>query len=96
MQSRDIFFEDDLHKLHQRGNDQNEHDGLQIAEAVGVKQQLLNRPGHSCSQHHNEDNRNGHAGGRIKLLGNAQKRAYAEEFSERVVIHQNAAQKNNC
>jgi len=41
VQSHDILLQEDLDELHEDCNDQNEHDGLQIAQTGGVQNMVV-------------------------------------------------------
>ena len=86
MQRGDRFLHKGLDELYQRGDDQNEHSGLHVADAVRVQQQVLDGPGRGSCQDHDEDNGYGHTDGRVQFLGNAQERADAQEAHQDVVI----------
>ena len=95
VQRGDILLQDDLNQLHQRGDDQNEDDGLHIAQVVGVEQVVLDGPGNSGCKEHNEDNCDGHTRCLIQLLGNTEEGADTKELGENVVINQSSS-KDYC
>ena len=95
VQRNDILLQEDLDELHQNCNDQNEHDGLQIAQTGGVQNKDLQREGHSRSHEHDEDDSAGHTHSGVKLLGNAQERADAIELHQHVVVDKDHAEEDS-
>ena len=80
------LFEDHFHQLYQRGDDQNENDGLHIAQVVLIQQVGLDGPGGGGGQHHDEGHGKAHADGGIQLFGDAEERADAQRFGEDEVL----------
>ncbi len=51
----------DIDHLNERGDHENESDGLEIAHAEGLENEVLQGPGDSRSGGHHEDDRTTHA-----------------------------------
>ena len=80
---------------YQCGDNQNEYDGLQVSQTIGLQQHIIDGPGsRSCHQHY-KDNRSAHAHCRIQLLGYTQEGADTQELGQRVVVNQDRAEQNN-
>lgn len=68
IQSRHGFFQDGFNQLHQRCNDQNEHNHLQVLHVVGLEQVLVDWESNRSGNKHNRDNSHAHAGCGVQLL----------------------------
>ena len=94
VQGGDVLFQDDLHQLHQGGDDQDEHDGLKVFQLQAVEHEVLDGIGDGGGQQHHEDDGHAHAGGLVQLLGHAQEGADAQELGQHVVVHQDGRHDN--
>ena len=74
------FLQDDLHHLHQRGDDEDEGDGLQILKAEGVEHVFLYQPGDDGGERQHEGYCRRHAQRGLDLLGYAEERTDAQEL----------------
>ena len=92
VQCNNILLQEDLDELHQHCNDQDEHDGLQVAQVSGVQNEDLE--GNGRCHEHDEDDGAGHTNRRIQLFGNAQERADTVELHQHVVVHQDHAEED--
>ena len=94
IQCNHVLLEEDLDELHQNSNDQNEHDGLQVAQTSRVQNEDLDGEGNSRCHEHDEDDGAGHTNRRIQLFGNAQERADTVELHQHVVVDQDHAEED--
>ena len=94
IQCNHVLLEEDLDELHQNSNDQNEHDGLQVAQTSRVQNEDLDGEGNGRCHEHDEDDGTGHTNRRIQLFGNAQERADTVELHQHVVVDQNHAEED--
>ena len=81
IQCNDVLLEEDLDELHQHSDDQNEHDGLQVAQTSRVQNEDLDGEGNGRCHEHDEDDSTGHTNRRIQLFGNAQERGRCRRTS---------------
>ena len=87
VQRRNIALEHDLHELHQRRDDKDEHDRLHIGKVdLPCQQEVINGPCDSRCEHLDKDDRKAHARRLIELFRHAEERADAEEFDEHIVV----------
>ena len=80
IESRRHFLKHDFDQLYQRGNDQNESDGLQILEAEGVEHVFLYQPGNDGGKCQHKRDSCRHAQRGINLLGYTEEWTDAEEL----------------
>ena len=95
IQWRQELLEGHFHQLYQRGDDQDEYDGLHIAQLVLIQQIGLDGPGGGGGQYHNKGNGDAHADGGIQLFGNAEERADTQSLGEDEVLRQNSRKQND-
>ena len=90
VERRADFLQDDLHHLHQGGDDEDEGDGLhEFVQPQGNQDVLVHEPGHQGGQGQHEDDGCAHAQGRGGFLGGAQEGANAQELAEDHIVDQN-------
>ena len=80
------LFQEHLHELHQGGDDQDEGDGLEVAEVVGREQEFLHAPGDDRGHGGHEDHGQPHADGHARILGRTDERAVAQVLRQHDVV----------
>ena len=87
VERRADFLQDDLHHLHQGGDDEDEGDGLhEFVQPQGNQDVLVHEPGHQGGQGQHEDDGCAHAQGRGGFLGGAQEGADAQELCQYYIV----------
>ena len=74
------LLQNNLDQLHQRGDDEDKGDGLQILQAEGVEHVFLYQPGDDGGQRQHKGDGGRHAQRGVNLLGYAEERTDAEEL----------------
>jgi hypothetical protein len=78
-----------FHELDQGGNNQDEHDRLQVFKFKRDQKKVLDIPGNCGSHRHDKDNGHPHSNGRLDLLGYAHERTKAEKTRQDNVVDEN-------
>ena len=94
IERRRHLLQHDLHHLHQRGDDQDEGDRLQILQAEGVEHVFLYEPGDDRGQRQHEGDGSRHTQRGVNLLRYAKERTDAQELCQHDVVHEDGANEN--
>ena len=82
------FLQDDFDHLHECGDDEDEGNRLQVAEAVGVEHELLDEVSDNRGQREHEGHGHTHARGGADLLRNSEEGADSEELRQDDIVNE--------
>ena len=85
------LFQRQLHDLHQRGNHQNESDGLHKFQMQRDQQIIFDNVSEKRGDSHDESNGQSHAQRSFGLLGNAEERTDAQKLRHDKVVDQHTS-----
>ena len=86
IECRRYFLQDDLHHLHQRSDDEDEGQRLQVLQAQRIEHKVLYEPRHDSGERHHKGHGGSHAQRGVYLLRHAQERADAEELRQDDIV----------
>ena len=86
MKGGDILFQNDLNKLNERRDNENEYDSLKILKLKLFKKEIVYGVSYRCRKYHYEGYGNAHSRRLTYLFGNSEEGADAEKLCQNVVI----------
>ena len=95
MESRQEPLHGDVDELHQRGDDEDERERVDVAETVGREQPAVDAPRHSRGNGHHEHDGAGHTKRGLRLLRDAKERTAPEKAAQDEVIDEDGPDENH-
>ena len=87
IQARAETLDHDFDKLHERGDDENERNRLNVFD-VPLNKKKVDRVSNNRRDAHNEDNRNAHTERAVGLFGHAEERTDSQKLREDKVVYE--------